>query len=120
MRTFVAMVAVTMVIGAGEQGKYWEMRHVMIVNASKLNPEALLTYARDLGLDMAGFQACVESERYGAAIRRDIGDAQAAGISATPSFVLGKASNQGIEGVRIVGALSYGIFEAKIRELSGE
>ena len=102
---------------AGEQGKYWDLRHVLIVNADRLDTEALLTYAKELNLDMPLFQACLESEKYGPAIRQDVAHAQAVGISATPSFVLGATSKQSMEGVVIVGAQPYGNFEAKIREL---
>lgn len=104
---------------AGEQGKYWEMRHVLIVNASKLDGDSLPRYAADLALDVPQFQECVRSDRYGKAIHRDIADAQTAGITGTPSFVLGKASVNGIEGIKVVGALPYAVLEAKIRELLG-
>jgi protein-disulfide isomerase len=102
---------------AGEQGKFWELRHVMIVNASRLGPEAVRSYAQDLSLDVARLEACVESGRHEAAIRADIAAAQAAGLTGTPSFVVGRTAQDGFEGVKIVGAQPYAVFEAKIREL---
>ena len=69
---------------------------------------------------MPRFEACVESEKYGPAIRRDITDAQTATVSGTPSFVLGKTSKQGAEGVLIVGAQPFGNFEDRIRKLLGK
>lgn len=105
---------------AGEQGKYWELRHAMIVNANKLDPGALVTYAQDLGIDTTRFQACMKSEKYAPAVRKDLVDAQAAGLSATPSFVLGKTARQGAEGVVIVGAQPIETFEARIKELLGK
>lgn len=60
---------------AGEQGKYWEMRHVLIVHAGGLTPETLPTYAEDLGLDATQFADCIASRRHGPGIQRDIADA---------------------------------------------
>ena len=102
---------------AGEQGKYWELRHVMLVNGNRLQPEAIRGYARDLGLDVEGLQACIDSGRHEAAIRQDVAAAQAAGLTGTPSFVLGRATANGVEGVKIVGAVPYAVFDAKIQEL---
>ncbi|HEV8584802.1 MAG TPA: thioredoxin domain-containing protein [Methylomirabilota bacterium] len=105
---------------AGEQNKFWEMRHVLTVNAATLSGEAMQGFARALGLDMNRFGACMSTEKYRAAIDRDIADAQNAEVSGTPTFVLGKTAPQGFEGLRIVGAQPYAVFEQKIRELLGE
>jgi protein-disulfide isomerase len=102
---------------AGEQGKYWELRHVMLVNGARLQPDAIRGYAHDLGLDVERLRACIDSGRHGAAIRQDIAAAQAAGLTGTPSFVLGRTTAAGVEGVTIVGAQPYAVFEARIREL---
>ncbi len=104
---------------AGAQGKFWDLRHVMIVNDQALEADAVRTYARDLGLDMPRFEACVAGETYGSEIRQEISDARAIGVSATPSFVLGRTSKQGTEGILIVGAPSYAEFQAQIDELLG-
>ena len=102
---------------AGEQGRYWDLRHVMMVNDNALGRESLLTYARDLGLDLPRFEACVTGESHGAEIRRQSADAKAIGVSATPSFVLGRTSGQGTEGLLIVGAMPYADFKARIDTL---
>jgi hypothetical protein len=39
------------------------------------------------------------------------------GISGTPSFVVGRSVGAGVEGVRLVGALPFAGFEARIQEL---
>lgn len=102
---------------AGEQGKYWEMRHVLIVNADRLAPPALVTYAHDLGVDTTLFQSCMQGGKFAGEIRRDMEDAQKVAVTATPTFVLGKTQKVGFEGVVIVGAVPIETFEAKIREL---
>jgi protein-disulfide isomerase len=102
---------------AGEQNKFWEMRHVLLVNANNLKADAMSTFAGDLDLDVSRFEACLKAERYRAEIEKDIDDARAAGITGTPAFVLGKTSKDGLEGVKIMGAQPYGVFEARINEL---
>jgi len=105
---------------AGEQNRFWEMRHVLTVNAAALSRDKMLTFARDLGLDMSQFEACFTAERHREAIDRDVADARDANVSGTPTFVLGKTAPPGFEGVRIIGAQPYAVFEQKIRELLGE
>jgi len=105
----------------GEQGKFWEMRHGVTLNAGALNRELYDRLARELGLDAGRFSACIAADRYRAEIDRDVAEAQSAGISGTPTFVLG-ATTPGttVEGQRIVGALPFPVFEARIKALLGE
>jgi protein-disulfide isomerase len=105
---------------AGEQDRFWEMRHLLTVNASALSRDAMFAFARDLALDMDRFGACFSTDRHRAAIDRDIADAHAADVSGTPTFVLGKTRPQGFEGLRIVGAQPYAVFERQIKALLGE
>ena len=101
---------------AGEQGKYWELRHMMFVNSSQLQPDKIVGYAQSASLDVDKFKACIDSDKYKAAIDKDIAEGTAAGVSGTPSFVLGRVQNGKIEGVRIVGAVPYAQFDARIQE----
>jgi protein-disulfide isomerase len=102
---------------AGEQGKYWELRDVMIANANQLRADNLVTYARDLGLDVPKFSACLDSDRFTADIDRNIAEGQKIGVSGTPSFVIGHMSGDKLDGVRLVGAMPYSVFDAKLKEL---
>jgi len=102
---------------AGEQDRFWEMRHLLFVNARSLAPEVLPTYAADLGLDVERFRGCLDAERHGPAIQRDFAEALAVGVTGTPTFVLGPSAPDAIEGIRIVGAQPYAAFAAKIQEL---
>ena len=67
-------------------------------------------------MDVNKFKACVESDKYKAAIDKDIAEGQLAGVTGTPAFVLGRVQNGKLEGVRIVGAMPYAQFDAKIQE----
>jgi competence protein ComEC len=88
----------------------------MIVNASQLQPDKIVGYAQSASLDVTKFKACIDSDKYKAAIDKDIAEGTAAGVTGTPSFVLGRIQNGKIEGVRIVGAMPYAQFDAKIQE----
>ena len=102
---------------AAEQGKFWEMRHLMIVNAEQLRPDNLVAYAASLKLDAPKFRSCLESDRFKAQIDQDIAEGEVAGVQGTPSFVIGRVENDKLEGVRLVGAQPYAQFDARIREL---
>ena len=106
---------------AGEQGKFWEMRHSVTLNASSLSPMTYDRLAGELGLDAPRFSACIAADRYQAEIERDMAEAMKVGVSGTPSFVLG-ATTPGatVEGQKIVGAQPFPVFEARIKALLGE
>lgn len=101
----------------GEQGKFWELRHVMIVNADKLQPDRLVGYAKDVGLDVAKFSTCVLGDKYKADVEKSYAEGLAAGVSGTPSFILGRLDKGKLEGVRMVGAMPYDAFESKIKQM---
>jgi protein-disulfide isomerase len=106
---------------AGEQGKFWEMRHVVTLNANALGPATYDRLAGELGLDAGKFSACVAADRYRAAIDGDVEAAMKAGVTGTPTFVLGLTAPGGsFEGVRIVGAQPFPAFETRIKALLGE
>jgi protein-disulfide isomerase len=104
---------------AGDQGKFWEMRDALVAHYQDLKEASLLVYARQLGLDTARFQQCVESNKFLSEIRQDQADARAAGIAATPSFVVGKSAKGQVDGILLVGAMPYSRFSDQInRELA--
>jgi protein-disulfide isomerase len=106
---------------AGEQGKFWEMRHVVTLNAATLGPMTYDRLAGELGLDAGRFGACITADRFRAEIDRDIAAAMSAGVTGTPSFVLGATTpGAALEGLRIVGAQPFPVFETRIKALLGE
>jgi len=104
---------------AGEQHKFWEMRDLMVVNAADLSPDSLLKYGQQINLDMTAFSACLNDKKYTATIQKDVADAGTLGISGTPSFVIGKTAKNQIDGVRIVGAVPYSVFDTAIKNQLG-
>ena len=113
-----ALIAAHAARCAADQGKYWEIRPVLLANSSALQRDKLLTYGRDLGLELTSYQRCIDNEVHAASIKTDLADAQAAGVEGTPSFILGRRLPSGIvEGTRIVGAQPVSTFDARIAEL---
>lgn len=103
---------------AGEQNKFWEMRHAILVNSRSFESDGFLRLAWDLRLNEAGFKTCVaDTERFDSRWQRDRADGIAIGISGTPSFVIGRSAPRVIEGFRLSGAKPYGEFEAKFKQL---
>jgi protein-disulfide isomerase len=101
---------------AGEQHKFWEMHDaIMQDTATDLGAAALTGYAHKVNLDMVAFAACLNERSLVAAIQKDTADAGVLGISGTPSFVIGKTASDRIDGVRIVGAVPYLVFDSAIK-----
>ena len=99
---------------AGEQGKFWEMRDAMF-GADDLSPVSLLKYGRQINLDTTAFGTCLNDKKYTAAIQKDVADAGALGINGTPSFVVAKTAKDELQGMRIVGAVPYSVFDTAIQ-----
>jgi protein-disulfide isomerase len=106
---------------AGEQHQFWQLRHLLILNQEKLGRGDLLGYAQQLDLDLPAFTACLDQKRYEALVKQDQADADEIGVGGTPTFIIGRTLQTGrFQGVKIVGAQSYSVFEARIRELLAE
>jgi protein-disulfide isomerase len=103
---------------AGEQGKYWEMHDRLFAKQEALEPWA--SHAEALGLDVAKFNACLDSGRFAASIRADVAVAQKAGVGGTPSFMLARTDPNSSK-VRVLaflaGAQPFSAFKAQIDSL---
>ncbi len=93
---------------AGAQGKFWEMHDVLFANQAKWEampaPAPVFdSLARVTGVDVVRWRQCVQSGKMKAWIQADHDRAQAAGVNATPSFIIGDtmlAGAQPIENLR--------------------
>jgi protein-disulfide isomerase len=102
---------------AGDQNKYWEVRNTLQSNADKLSKEMITQTASTFGLDMKKFAACQDSDKYTADINKQIAEGSAAGITGTPSFVVGRVTDGKLDGVRIVGAMPYAQFDSQLKDM---
>jgi len=92
---------------AGVQNKYWEY-HDLLVSKKQLDLPRLKEIARELKLDVAAFDKCVDTGERAAVIKAHMAEAQSLGLQGTPSFF--------INGRFFSGALSY----EKLREVIEE
>jgi protein-disulfide isomerase len=101
---------------AREQGKFWEMHDRLFANQQQLDP--LKPHAEALSLDVAKFEACLDSGRHAEGVRADMALAQKAGISGTPSFVLARtdtANPNKVTGISVLrGAQAFNAFKTAI------
>jgi protein-disulfide isomerase len=102
---------------AGEQGKFWEMRHLLVRNANLLTPDYIKKTAHDLKLESKPFEECVASTKFDAEIQAETREGQVLGVGGTPTFVMGRSTAAGIEGPVMVGALPYSLFDQKLKSL---
>lgn len=87
-------------------------------NGNGLTKDEVYQMATDLGLNQANLKSCADSEKYAEEVKKDLADGAAAGVSGTPSFVIGKSDPSGtITGAIIVGAQPYSTFQAAIDPL---
>jgi len=97
---------------AGEQGKYWDYHNTLFSNQREWmsNTSMLYTYAKQLGLNVSAFKACLDSGKYRQEVEKDLQDGKKYGVKGTPTFF--------INGKMVVGYMSYEEFAKLIdREL---
>jgi protein-disulfide isomerase len=101
---------------AGEQGKYWEMHDRLFAHQKELTPWT--SHAEAIGLDVASFEQCLDSDRYADQVRSNMAEGQKAGVSGTPSFVLARTDPDDptkVEGITFIrGAQPFSAFQQAI------
>ena len=115
-----ALKAAQSVHCAGDQGKYWEMKELVFKNQNKIDVDSLAGYAKDLSLNGDTFKSCMADGKHLKEIGNEAKYAASLGITGTPTFVLGKAVGDSVEGRVIVGAQPLAAFEAAINEMLGK
>jgi protein-disulfide isomerase len=93
---------------AGEQGKFWEYHDRLFANQEALQADSLKTYAADLGLDTATFNACVDASKYGDRVREGVAQGSRLGVNSTPTLY--------VNGRMLAGAQPYEVIAAVIDE----
>ena len=88
---------------ADEQGKFWGIHDKIYADQADVSIATMKGYARDLGLDMDSFNACLDGNAMTAEIEADMADGRRFGVSGTPIFF--------INGISLSGAQPYEIFK---------
>jgi protein-disulfide isomerase len=89
-------------VAAGKQGKGWEMHDELFKISSNLSLDEIKKVAVKLGLDMAKFDADMNSPETDKLIQDDLAVARATNVNGTPTFFInGKlVSNRSFEGMK--------------------
>jgi protein-disulfide isomerase len=88
---------------AGEQGKYAEYSTKVFDNQQNLGVEELKQYAKDLGLDTAAFDSCLDTGKTAESVRQSVQKGNGVGVSGTPAFF--------VNGIMISGAQPFESFQ---------
>lgn len=91
---------------AHEQDAYWPYHDLLFQGGLGFSRSSYDSYAEQLELNLEQFAACLDEERYLEGIEADMAEAIAIGFNSTPTFL--------INGLALVGAQPYEIFEAII------
>ena len=105
---------------ANEQGKFWQMHDRLFDNQQALEVTKLTEHATAVGVDAKKFQACLDSGKYAAEIRKDMAEADRLGVSATPTTLIAvsQPNDPNVKVVKVIrGAQSYAVFKAAFDEL---
>ena len=104
---------------AGEQGKFWDMHDRLFANQQSISSADLIKHGESLGMNTVLFQQCLDSNRYATDIKKGVVDAGTAGISGTPSFLIGVIQPNGTVKIarKLVGAKPYADFQSAIDSL---
>jgi protein-disulfide isomerase len=81
---------------AGAQDRFWKFQELLFSSNGKPDMETLGEYAAQMDLDVERFRSCLESRKFQSRIEENIQDAKAAGISATPTFIINGKMQSGV------------------------
>lgn len=104
---------------AQDQNKFWEYHDQLFGNQNATNQafssgkeadlnKQLTNYAKDVGLNVGDFTACLSSKKHAKSVEDDMKAGEEAGVSSTPSFF--------VNGRPIAGALPFAEFKKVIDE----
>jgi protein-disulfide isomerase len=103
---------------AGDQGKYWELRDMLLTDQGTHHVDTVITGAASLlFLDISQLHSCINSQRHKGEIEEDAADADSLQINGTPTFILGKTAEGRLEGTVLRGVLPYPTFRERIDEI---
>ena len=104
---------------AGDQGKYWEMHDRLFAGQMEWNTQATSSpkdvfegYAREIGLDVAAWESCYDSDKHARRIQANRAEGERRQVRSTPTFVVGKRM--------IPGALPYDMLKALVDSAAAE
>jgi len=71
-----------------EQGKYWEFHDQLFKNEPDSSQAALNRMAKEIGMDVAAFEACSSSGKYKTSVQASAQEGARLGVTGTPTFFI--------------------------------
>ena len=73
---------------AGQQNGFWEMHDIIFENQKTLDPDDILLFARNVGLDTARFKNDIQQEALTEKVEMDFESGIRSGVNRTPTFFI--------------------------------
>lgn len=87
-------------------------------NGNGLDDAKVKAIATDLKLNLSQFDSCLKDTAMADEVKKDLTDGSAAGVSGTPSFIIGKSTADGkVDGSLVVGAQPFSAFSTVFDQL---
>lgn len=90
-----AEIAAEAAEAAGAQGKFWQMHDLLYQHQDALDPQDLVQYAQQIGLDVNEFSQALRSHAQRQRVQRDFQSGMESGVQGTPTFFINGAQYQG-------------------------
>lgn len=87
---------------ADDQGRFWDYHDILFQNYQALFREDLISYAGQIGMDVAAFTSCFDSSTHEQEVVNDLRDGTNYGVRGTPAFY--------INGILVSGAQPFEVF----------
>lgn len=101
---------------AGEQGLFWALRDRLIRNPGELDAQGLERHAAEAGVAPVPFRQCMASGKFRQRVDADVKTARGAGITGTPTFIIGLGRDGWVSGRKVVGSQPFATFAKLIDE----
>ncbi len=105
-----ARLAAIGAVCADSQGRFWDYHDALFADQNALERNDLIAHATTLGLDADAFATCLDDPSSAAVVDMDAADAEALGVTGTPTFF--------VNGLKLTGARPVEHFEAVLVEES--
>ena len=80
---------------AADQGAFWRMHDKLFEHQDALRPVDLVTYAREVGLDVERFRDDLRRHAWTSRVAEDVDSADLSGVSGTPTFFINERRHHG-------------------------
>jgi protein-disulfide isomerase len=92
---------------AADQGAFWEMHDLLLAHQDSLEPDDLVSYADQIGLDLERFRSDLREPLGAGRVAEDVDSADLSGVTGTPTFF--------VNGRRHYGAYDIATLSAAVR-----